>query len=307
MIDLHTHSNVSDGSNSPSELAAAAARIGLRAIALTDHDTTASHDEMARACEQVGIEHVTGVEISLLDAEFPRERDGHVFARGVHVLAYFVPLEPDHPFQQLLGRLREDRARRNSRLVERLRGLGFERLTLAEVAARAGNDEGVGRPHFAAAMFDLHPEIVGERTPENWSRVFSEWLGTAGRAYLPKSLITIEEAVAAARGSGTVFSVAHPLLNYLPEASLATIEKQMPKIMDSLRSRGVLAIEALYGSSPAPVRSVMAKLARDHRLIATGGSDYHGLFKENVTLGRGLTGDLNVPDYVLDELRAARE
>ncbi len=307
MIDLHTHSNFSDGSDSPSDLAARAHRLGLHAIALTDHDTTASHDEMAAACATHGIELVPGVEISLLDDVFPRRDDqGDAHPRGVHVLAYFLPLDESHPLQRLLARLRDDRARRNERLAERLRELGFVRLSLEAVSARATNAEGVGRPHFAAAMFELHPEIVGERTPESWSRLFVEWLGTSGRAYVPKTTLTIESVLREATGSGTVFSIAHPLLNYLPDYTPASIETHMPAVLASLRERGVAGVEAHYGGTAAATRSLMVKLARDAGLIPTGGSDYHGLFKHDVSLGVGHSGDLRVPDEVLDELRAAR-
>ena len=307
MIDLHTHSNFSDGSDSPAELAGRAHALGLRAIALTDHDTTASHGQMKEACDHLGIELVPGVEISLLDDRYPRRgENGQTFARGVHVLAYFVPLEPDHRVQRFLARLRQDRADRNARLATRLVQLGFDRLTLENVSARAGNLEVVGRPHFAAAMFELHPEIVGLRTPETWSRVFVDWLGTTGRAYVPKTTLTLEDFVEAARGSHTVLSIAHPLLNYLSEYSAVTIEEEIPAILGSLRDRGIAGAEAYYGGTSAATRSLMLKLTRDARMIPTGGSDYHGLFKEDVSLGVGHSGDLRVPDEVLDELKAAR-
>lgn len=307
VIDLHTHSNFSDGSDSPAELAAHAARLGLGAIALTDHDTTASHDEMATACALHGVELVPGVEISLLDTVFPRHDDrDEPHPRGVHVLAYFVPLDDENPVQRVLARLRRDRAERNERLVRRLRDLGFTRLSLEVVTARAANAEGVGRPHFAAAMFELHPEIVGERTPESWSRLFVDWLGTSGRAYVPKTTLTLESVVEQARGSGTVFSIAHPLLNYLPDYTPSSIEAHMPRILASLRDRGLTGVEAYYGGTTAATRALMVKLTRDAGLIPTGGSDYHGLFKHDVSLGVGHSGDLRVPDEVLDELRAAR-
>ncbi len=308
MIDLHTHSNYSDGSDSPTQLAQRAHDLGLRAIALTDHDTTASHDEMAAACGVLGLELVAGVEISLLDDSFPRrDAEGRDVARGVHVLAYFVPLSDAHPVQRLLARLREDRHERNDRLVERLRELGFSRLSLEEVSRHASHDETLGRPHFAAAMFALHPEIVGERTPDAWSRVFSDWLGSSGRAYVPKTAVTLEEFVDTARGSGTVFSIAHPLVNYLDDYTTSSITARVPAILASLRERGVAGVEAYYGGTAAPTRALMVKLTRDSGLIPTGGSDYHGLFKQDVSLGVGHTGDLAVPDDVLVELKAARD
>ncbi|NNN09732.1 MAG: PHP domain-containing protein [Acidimicrobiaceae bacterium] len=307
MIDLHTHSNFSDGSDTPAQLAARAHDLGLRAISLTDHDTTASHDQMAEACARLDLELIAGVEISLLDSTFARHGvDGQSFARGVHVLAYFLPLQAEHPVQQLLARLRRDRTERNARLTQRLIELGFDRLTLENVSARAANAEGVGRPHFAAAMFDLHPEIVGERTAASWSQLFVDWLGSTGRAYVAKTTLSLEDFIATAKGSGTVFSIAHPLLNYLPEYSATSIEAVMPAILASLRERGVAGVEAYYGGTSAATRALMLKLTRNAGLIPTGGSDYHGLFKEDVSLGVGHSGDLRVPDEILDELKAAR-
>jgi predicted metal-dependent phosphoesterase TrpH len=306
VIDLHTHSRFSDGTDSPAELARKAHDLGISAIALTDHDTTLSHDEMADACARLGIEHVAGVEISLRDDSFPRQYpDGTRGNRNVHVLAYFVPLDPAHPLQQKLASLRRDRDRRNRALVTLLQELGFDRITLDYLVGLSGNVDSIGRPHFAQAMFDLHPEIVGEQNGESWSRLFTEWLGTGGRAYISKSDMTIEEFVDAASGSGTVFSIAHPHLNYLDHVSASTVEATMPGVMASLRARGFAGIEAYYGSTSADIRALMVKLTRDAGMIPTGGSDYHGLAKSDVSLGTGLTGDLRVPDEVLDELKAA--
>ncbi|MFI5034928.1 MAG: PHP domain-containing protein [Acidimicrobiales bacterium] len=306
MIDLHTHSNFSDGSDTPTELARRARATGLRAIALTDHDTTASATEMASACAEVGVEHVPGVEISLADPAFPRlESGGATAARHVHVLAYFLPLDPASPLQASLAELRRDRDDRNRRLLERLRGFGFDRLTWADLVARAHGEDSIGRPHFAQAMFDLHPEVVGENNPENWRRLFDNWLGDHGRAYLPKTSMTIEQFVEAARGSGTVFSVAHPHLNYLEHASTDAVAEGLPPVIASLRDRGFAGVESYYGGTSPEVRALLVKLTRDAGLIPTGGSDYHGFYKEEVSLGTG-RGDLRVPDGILDELKAAR-
>ncbi len=307
MIDLHCHSRFSDGSDSPEELAQLATRLGLSAIALTDHDTTDSAGDMAAACARVGVSYVTGVEISLVDPQFPRQRsDGTSVPRSVHVLAYFVPTDESHPFQEFLRRLRDDRTQRNKRLVDLLVERGFHRLTLDEVNERARGASSVGRPHIAATLFDLHPEIVGERTPDSWNRLFVEWLGTSGRAYIPKSRLTLDDALEVGRPAGVVFSLAHPLSNFLDDHGTGAIERLMPPVMNSLRERGVAGVEASYGSLAEPHRSLMVKLARDAGLVPTGGSDYHGTFKAGVQLGRGLYGDLRVDDGILDELRDAR-
>lgn len=307
MIDLHSHSSFSDGSDRPAVLARKASEIGLAAIALTDHDTTASHDEMATACAEFDIEYVTGLEISLRDNRFPKTLpDGSLGPRNVHVLAYFVPLEATHPLQVKLASLRDDRDARNRLLLTTLQELGFDRLTLEHLIELSGNVASIGRPHFARAMFESHPEIVGEWTDESWNRLFVEWLGSEGKAYVPKTSMSIEDFVEAAQGSSTVFSIAHPLVNYLDHTSPSSIESTMPAVMASLRERGFAGVEAHYGGTNADTRALMVKLTRDAGMIPTGGSDYHGDYKKDVLLGRGRSGDLRVPDEILDELKAAR-
>jgi predicted metal-dependent phosphoesterase TrpH len=306
MIDLHLHSTFSDGSDTPSELAAKAAKFGLRAVSLTDHDTTSSFKEMAEATRQHGIEAVPGVEVSLRDNEFPMTRDGRLVARNVHVLAYFLPMDPEHPIQRQLAELRHDRDVRNLELVDVLQRRGFERLTLEYLATMSGNVHSIGRPHFARAMFELHPEIVGERTDDSWNRLFIDWLGSGGLAYIPKGSMPIEQFVDAARGSSTVFSIAHPLVNYVGDFSMSAIQTTMPKILASLRERGFKGVEAYYGGTNEQTRALMVKLTRDAGMIPTGGSDYHGHYKEDVGLGVGRSGDLRVPDEILTELKAAR-
>ena len=306
MIDLHTHSSFSDGSDTPTQLAQKAHDLGISAIALTDHDTTLSHSEMAGACERLGLELVTGVEVSLRDTEFPRARDGVTKPRNVHVLAYFLPLDLEHPLQQKLASLRHDRDSRNHELVNVLQEKGFEDLTLDYLTKMTGNVDSIGRPHFARAMIDLHPELVGEQNEDTWNRVFIDWLGIDGAAYVPKTSMAIEEFVDAAKGSGTVFSIAHPLVNYVDEVNPTSIETTMPRVMASLRERGFAGVEAYYGGTSAGIRALMVKLTRDAGMIPTGGSDYHGTYKTDVQLGFGRTGDLRVPDEILDELRAAR-
>jgi len=306
VIDLHTHSTFSDGSDTPTTLAKKAHDTGLSAIALTDHDTTLSHDEMAKACAQYGVELVDGVEISLLDSTIPKIRNGQSVPRNVHVLAYFLPLDPNHPLQEKLRTLRHDRDQRNQRLVSVLQEKGFEDLTLGYLTEMTGNVDSIGRPHFARAMMELHPEIVGASGDDTWNRIFADWLGADGKAYVSKTNMKIEDFVGAAKGSGTVFSIAHPLINYLGDMNHSSIESTMPGVMASLRDRGFHGIEAHYGSTNAATRALMVKLTRDAGMIPTGGSDYHGTYKPDVQLGFGRSGDLRVPDEILDELKAVR-
>jgi predicted metal-dependent phosphoesterase TrpH len=306
VLDLHTHSTFSDGSDTPTQLAEKAHALGISAISLTDHDTTLSHTEMSTACAALGLELITGVEVSLRDTVWPRERDSVTKPRNVHVLAYFLPLDPGHPLQLKLASLRHDRDSRNHALVSVLQEKGFEDLTLDYLTEMTGNVDSIGRPHFARAMIDLHPELIGEQNEDTWNRVFAEWLGTEGAAYVSKTSMPIEDFVDAAKGSGTVFSIAHPLVNYVDEVNPTSIETTMPRVMDSLRERGFAGVESYYGSTSAGIRALMVKLTRDAGMIPTGGSDYHGTYKPDVLLGVGRTGDLRVPDEVLAELKSAR-
>jgi hypothetical protein len=208
--------------------------------------------------------------------------------------------------QLKLAHLRHDRDVRNRALVTLLQEKGFNKVTLEYLTELSGNVESIGRPHFAKAMFELHPEIVGTGGDDAWNRLFIEWLGSTGRAYISKTSMPIEEFVAAAEGSGTVFSIAHPLVNYLDNITANAIESTMPAVMASLRERGFGGIEAHYGSSDAKTRALMVKLTRDAHMVPTGGSDYHGYYKGDVSLGVGRSGDLRVPPEVLIELKAAR-
>jgi predicted metal-dependent phosphoesterase TrpH len=307
VIDLHTHSRFSDGSDSPAQLAERAAALGLSAIALTDHDTTASHDEMVTACEHHGVELVAGVEVSLRDLAFTRPLpNGGDEPVNVHVLGYFVPTSPSSSLQRELAELRSDRSRRNIELVALLNELGFERVTIDYVTTLAGSMDSVGRPHFARAMTELHPEIVGEPSGETTAAIFAEWLGQGGRAYLPKTDKSIEQFVRAGAADQVVFSIAHPLVNYASGLSLDEIARKMPPILSSLRDRGIRGVEAYYGGTTDETRRLMVKITRDLAMIPTGGSDYHGSYKPDVALGTGRYGDLRVPDEVLAELKAAR-
>lgn len=306
VIDLHTHSACSDGSDTPTELAARAAAAGLTAIALTDHDTTASHDEMAAACDRHGVELVAGVEVSLRDTTVTRrDADGNEHPINVHVLAYFAPMDPASALQRALADLRFDREARNRELVDLLVSMGFTRLTLPYLVDLAGRVDTIGRPHFARAMTELHPEIVGPAGPDSTSRIFAEWLGTGGRAYIPKTERTIEEFVSAGAGDGVVFSIAHPLLNYGLEDH-ESIAVRGPGLFSSLRDRGLTGVEAYYGGTTAETRRVVLKVTRDVGMVPTGGSDYHGTYKPDVALAKGRYGDLHVPDEVLVELKSAR-
>jgi len=143
VIDLHTHSDRSDGSETPGRIVELAHDVGCSAVALTDHDTLDGLAPARARADELGIRLVPGCEVSCLP----------VAGGGVHVLVYFVD-DPTSPLGLELARLRDDRRVRNQALIERLDELGFP-VTFAMVAAHAGSVEGIGRPHFAQALVDI--------------------------------------------------------------------------------------------------------------------------------------------------------
>jgi len=279
VIDLHTHSTVSDGSESPEAIVEMAHGVGCSAVALTDHDSLAGLPRAGARAAELGIRLVPGCEVSCVP----------VATGGVHVLVYFVD-DPTSPLGTELDRLREDRRSRNLALVERLNQLGIP-VTLPMVAAHAGTEAGVGRPHFAQAMVDLG--AVG-----SLDEAFDRYLANGGEAYVPKGRLTVADVCRLARASGGVAVLAHPTTLGLDPGALADAVRDMA-------ASGLGGLEAVYGRYPPRLRTDLGNLARRFGLVPTGGSDFHGATKPDLSVGTG-TGDLKVPDRTLDRLEAVR-
>ena len=173
-IDLHTHSTASDGSFTPAELVQEARRLGLKGLALTDHDTAGGNPEaMAEAARQ-GIRFVPGIEISCDYQD-----------KAIHILGYWIDFR-NSTLNETLKQVIDYRNRRNLILTERLRELGIS-MIYEEVAQVAGN-EVVGRPHFAAVL-------VKKRVVSNFREAFDKYLGKGGLAYIPKRRLTAAEGL----------------------------------------------------------------------------------------------------------------
>ncbi len=278
-VDLHTHSDRSDGSDSPEVLVEKAAARGLTAIALTDHDTLEGIEAAREAAAGLPIEVVPGVEIS---CEWPQG--------AMHLVVLF--LEPGSgPLPEALGRLRRSREQRNVQIADRLRRLGVD-VTIEEVLTEAGVGV-VGRPHFAQVL--VRKGVVPDITA-----AFDEYLGDRAPAYVGRERLAPEEAITLARASGALPVLSHPHTLGLSSAH------EYASTYRRLASAGLVGIEAYYGDYPQEQREQLATTARSFGLIPSGGSDYHGTYKEGRELGVG-HGDLYVPDAVLEELKAVRE
>jgi len=279
MIDLHTHSTVSDGSDAPERIPELGAEVGCSAVALTDHDSLAGIGRARRRAVELGITLVTGCEVSCRP----------VGSGGVHVLVYFVEDDGSELCGELI-RLRGDRRRRNLALAERLVSLGIP-ITYEQVVEVAGGEEGVGRPHFAMAM-------VAAGAAESIDDAFDRYLTNNGPGFVRKARLSAAEVARLARASGGVAVLAHPYSTGLDGAGLAAV-------VGELAEAGFSGIEARYGRYSPRQRQALGNLARRFDLVATGGSDYHGTMKPDLAVGTG-RGDLKVPDNVLGLLEARR-
>lgn len=275
MIDLHTHSDVSDGSLSPEALATLAAECGLTAVALTDHDTMEGTGRFKDACRQRGVRGIAGVEIST------------AFSPGtMHILGYFPDL-PGVGFAGQLVRICEGRGERNTRILETLKRLG---MPLEREAFEALAGSGVaGRPHIAQAMVD-RGYVADCRT------AFDRFLGKGKPAYHDRFRLNPKEAVASIVAAGGAAVLAHP-------CTLKQTVSALRSTLDGLGEAGLAGIEVLYPEHSTELRQLYSTLAKERKLVITGGSDFHGSLNPAIQLGRGFN-NVQVQDHVLAELEA---
>ena len=287
MIDLHSHSRVSDGSETPRRVVELAADAGCSAVALTDHDSLAGLAEAGETARELGVRLVPGCEVSCRKPAPPPGAPR--IAGSVHVLVYFV--EPGSgPLQDELVTLRGDRAVRNRELAVRLGELGTG-VTYEDVLAEAGDEAGMGRPHFARAL-------VRAGAAQDIDDAFDRYLADGRPGYVPKGRIDAPDVARLAHASGGVAVLAHPL-------SLGLNPQHLERLVAELAEEGLDGIEAIYSSYEPDQRSVLRRMADRTGVVATGGSDFHGSFKPGLHMGTG-RGDLRVPDDVLPALEARR-
>ncbi len=277
MIDLHTHTNESDGTATPAELIALAAEARLEALAITDHDTLTGHDAAVAPARELGVRLICGIEISTAWGQ-PRDRT-------VHLLGYWFDAPPTAEFRAWLGGIQTARRDRNRRLALRLQELGLD-VRLEEVEAIGRHM--TGRPHFARVMVDKG-YVSGYR------EAFDRYLDESAIAYVVRDEPTFEEAVQRLRDAGGLASLAHP--TRLGKKSAEEEERTIERMVDA----GLPAIEVWHSDHSATDSLRYLRLANKYGLLATGGSDYHGDHKPGVVLGRG-AGNLNIPLSVLENL-----
>jgi predicted metal-dependent phosphoesterase TrpH len=275
-VDLHLHSTYSDGVMTPFELVAEAAAIGLRAIALADHDNVDGIPEALAAGEQYAVEVVTGVELSTLWGDL----------HDLHLLGYAF----DHrspALRDALSGFREFRARRSERILanvnRRLSAEGRRPLDFGEVSRRAGGT--IGRPHLGQAL-------IAAGCVRDMDEAFSRYLVPCNE---PKRFFPLDEAIRLVHDAGGCAVLAHPPF-------IGVGEERLPELLDGFIALGLDGLEAYCSGTNNDGIDRYITMARRKGLIITGGSDFHQPLKGGVVMGSG-RGNLKIPYRCVEEIR----
>jgi 3',5'-nucleoside bisphosphate phosphatase len=278
-IDLHIHSRASDGTLSPAEVIALASRLNLRAISITDHDSIAGSREALLGGIPNTLGFLTGVEIS---AEPPPSYPG---AGSIHILGYGFRLD-DPELNRTLERLQDSRRGRNPEIVARLNKLGIP-IRIEEVEREAADGQ-PGRPHIAKLL-------IKKGVVKTMDDAFDRYLGNGKPAYVDKFRIESNQAIGLINAAGGIPVLAHPCL-----LELESVE-QLDDLLQEMMSMGLKGLEVYYPQhSPEQTRQY-ADLAARHRLLMTGGTDFHGDIQPEIQLGIG-KGEFHVPFWLYEKL-----
>lgn len=254
VIDLHTHSSVSDGTETPTELVEAARAAGVDVLGITDHDTVGGWQEAEAAARRAGITLVRGIEITCREDSL-----------SVHLLGYLT--DPgDAALMDELARARDSRATRLERMVERMAEGGIP-ITYPEVLARVAPGATPGRPHIADAL-------IANGTIRHRDEAFAEWLHDKSPYYVHHYSLDPVEAVGLVRDAGGVPVIAHPFTRTRGEV-------MGDELVERMAAAGLVGLEAHHRDHGPEQTARALGLARRLGLVVTGSSDYHGEGKLN--------------------------
>lgn len=273
-IDLHTHTLHSDGILTPRELIALAARKGLGALALTDHDTLAGLEEAQIAAEAYHIEFIPGIEISALYS-----------GRELHLLGLFIDWQK-RALIDAVDRWQAMRRERNIKLLARLNTIGVN-ISMEQIESLASKGTAITRSHFARALV-----TAGYcATPQ---KAFAKYLLPGTPTYVERHEVSPAEAISTIKSAGGLAILAHPLRYGLDM-------RKMEQVIKSLQYDRLSGIECYYSSHNPYEQAQLIQMAKKYRLCISGGSDFHG-GHDGVELGKG-HGSLHVPMFVYNELK----
>ncbi len=284
-IDLHVHTTASDGSFTPSEVCQMALDKGLAALAITDHDTVDGVPEAIRFMENhqsapdtqnpLPMELIPGIELSC-----------NYGSREIHILGFYM----DYTNPGLLAELNALKDARFNRNVEMCKLFQRDGIDMTIEKLQEGNpDTVITRAHFARVL--IEDGIV-----KNKDQAFKKYLGEKCRYYLPKPEVTCERALSIINQYGKCAVLAHPLLYKLGY-------NQIEELLDYLKPLGLKGLEAYHSSNNSYESGKLRAIADRHDLFVSGGTDFHGVIKPDISLGTG-RGGMRITTGILDNIKA---
>ena len=276
MIDLHTHSTFSDGSCSPTELVQLASKIGLSAIALTDHNTISGLEEFKKAGKKYNIETVSGI-------EFSTETNNEDF----HIIALFVKSEYYNSIENFVITAIDNKIKSNKILVNNLNHAGFD-ISYEQIV----NNNGSENFNRVAIAKELKEKGYVQSIKEAFNGLLNEKTGY----YIPPKRLDTYETIKFINSIGAVSVWAHPLKD-------TSFEKLNNLYLPKAKRFGLVAIETMHSSYTEQQTEDATKLAMKYNLLSSGGSDFHGKNKENVLLGTGYENNVCISNSILDCLK----
>lgn len=275
-IDLHAHTTASDGTLTPGQLAFEAKKVGLRACAITDHDTAAGVKDFLNACDKVGVEGVPGVEISVK------------YSGEMHILGLYVDYENEE-FLNKLYKTEHSREIRNKKMIERCCELGFEITEEEVLACKDSNYSGsIGRPHIAQVF-------VKRGYAKDKDEAFDKYLKKGRCCYVGRELNTPEDTISMIKKAGGVSILAHPMY-------ISRDYDELYEIISKLKKLGLDGVECRYWEYDDEFTKMINELCDQLEMLKSGGSDFHGDVKPGLMLGRGI-GNLRVPYEYLEKIK----
>ena len=254
--DLHNHTMYSDGSDTPYELCYLAKQKGIDAIAITDHNTVEGIFEFEKCAKELGLDYILGSELTT-------QNNGS----EVHILAMFINENNAHSVNNFIENVRKIKRESNLKLAQRLTQDGYN-ISLTELEERFGKN--INRAHFALVMIE---KGIVSSTDEAFNGIFKEGNGYYTIAKRPDTLKTISDIVS----WGCIPVLAHPLLNFT--------EGELEEFLPLAKKAGLVGMETYHSKFTAEQTKYLLKLCEKYDIIASGGSDYHGIIKKTVGLG----------------------
>ncbi len=278
-IDLHVHSNYSDGTLSPTELVALAMEKKLSAFALTDHDTVDGVEEALTAARKAS---TSGHSITVIPGA---EISAAYMGQDIHILGLFLDYH-NPQLKKTLQAAANERDNRNKKMCKNLQAAGIP-ITVEKMKEDC-QDAVLTRAHFAKFM-------LKEGYVSSIKEAFDKYLDSSSPYYVTREYLTPETAVKLILGAGGFPVLAHPLLYKLSPT-------QLEALITSLKDYGLKGIEAIYSNNVNNDEAYVRSLARKYNLFITGGSDFHGSVKPDIDLGSG-RGNLRIPSTLLDDMK----